>query len=121
MAIDGAMRKKMAAGMTLVATYKKTEHRAEVIEGEEGKLRFRLEDGREFTSPSAAASAVMGGIAANGWRFWSIATESTEAKPVKAPGGRRASRKAGQQPEAKEAGSVEDATTIDEPAVVSDD
>ena len=44
----------------------------EVI-GEDGALRFRLEDGREFTSLSSAGKAVMGGVSCNGWRFWSIA------------------------------------------------
>ena len=83
--IDGGMREKLSAGMTLVASYKKAEHRAEVIEGEDGKVRFRLEDGREFGSPSAAGSAVMGGVACNGWRFWSIAGDGEpESKPAKA-------------------------------------
>ena len=75
MAIDGKLRKSLAAGMSLVASYKKQEYRAEVVTGEDGKIRFRLADGREFTSPSAAGSAVMGGIACNGWRFWSFASE----------------------------------------------
>ena len=66
MAIDGALRKKLAPGTRLVAKYKGTEHAAEVVADEEGKLRFRLADGREFGSPSAAGSAVMGGIACNG-------------------------------------------------------
>jgi hypothetical protein len=84
MSIDGGMRKQLAAGMRLVASYRKETHTAEVIEGEEGKLRFRLADGREFTSPSAAGAAVMGGIACNGWRFWSLSTdEAEEPKPVK--------------------------------------
>ena len=86
MAIDGGMRKQLAAGMRLVASYRKEQHTAEVIEGEDGKLRFRLADGREFTSPSAAGSAVMGGIACNGWRFWSLSTdEAEEPKPAKTP------------------------------------
>src|SRR5688572_26075679 len=83
MSIDGGMRKQLNAGMRLVANYRKETHTAEVIEGEDGKLRFRLADGREFTSPSAAGSAVMGGIACNGWRFWSLDTE--EAEPPTAP------------------------------------
>jgi hypothetical protein len=43
---------------------------------------YRLEDGRQFKSPSSAASAVMGGIAANGWRFWSLEADTapTDAK-----------------------------------------
>ena len=66
MAINGGMRKQLSAGMRLVASYRKEQHTAEVVEGEDGKLRFRLADGREFGSPSAAGSAVMGGIACNG-------------------------------------------------------
>ena len=41
--------------------------------GKAGKRRYRLTDGREFASPSAAGKAVMGGTACNGWRFWSVA------------------------------------------------
>ena len=66
MAIDGALRKKLAPGTRLVAKYKGAEHAVEVLAGDDGKLRFRLADGREFGSPSAAGSAVMGGIACNG-------------------------------------------------------
>jgi len=73
----------LAAGTRLVARYKKAEHTATVVEGEEGGLRYRLEDGREFKSPSAAGSAVMGGVACNGWRFWSLAGEAEPAPPKK--------------------------------------
>ncbi len=45
-------------------------------------MRYRLEDGREFKSPSSAGSAIMSGSACNGWRFWSLAG-SEEAKPKK--------------------------------------
>ena len=69
-------------GTKLVARYKGEEQTAEVVETEEG-IRYRLEDGREFKSPSSAGSAVMGGSACNGWRFWSLAG-SEEAKPKKA-------------------------------------
>ena len=72
MPIDGGMRDKLQPGTKLVATYKGTERRAEVIAGEDGKVRFRLDDGREFKSPSSAGSAVMDGRACNGWRFFSI-------------------------------------------------
>ena len=44
---------------------------------EGGGILFLLEDGRKFKSASAAASAVMGGKAVNGWRFWSV--QGTEA------------------------------------------
>ena len=93
MAIDANQRKAMAAGMTLTAKYKKAEYNAEVVAGEEGKLLYRLADGREFKSPSAAGSAVMGGVACNGWRFWSVASVETEATKRASP--KRASKKSG--------------------------
>lgn len=74
--------RNLKPGTKLVARYKGKEHTAEVVQTEEG-LRYRLEDGREFKSPSSAGSAVMGGSACNGWRFWSVAG-SEEAKPKKA-------------------------------------
>jgi len=70
----------LQVGTRLVARYKKQEHSATVIEAEGGGLRYRLEDGREFKSLSAAGSALMDGKACNGWRFWSLA-DSEEAKP----------------------------------------
>ena len=85
----------LAVGTRLVARYKKQEHTATVVEGEGGGLRYRLEDGREFKSPSAAGSAVMGGVACNGWRFWSLAGESeapTPKKERKAAGPKAASK-----------------------------
>ena len=74
--------RNLKPGTVLVARYKKQEHRAEVVAGENGQVRYKLPDGREFTSPSAAGSAVMGGTACNGWRFWSVegAEEPTKAK-----------------------------------------
>ena len=73
--------RNLAAGTKLVARYKGKEYTAEVVETEEG-LRYRLEDGKEFKSLSSAGSAVMGGSACNGWRFWSVAG-SEKAKPKK--------------------------------------
>lgn len=87
MPIDGGMRDKLQPGTKLVATYKGTERRVEVIAGEDGKVCFRLDDGREFKSPSSAGSAVMEGKACNGWRFFSIddgqpkAVAKTKAQP----------------------------------------
>jgi hypothetical protein len=78
-------------GTVLEARYKGTVHRCEVVQTEEG-LRYRLEDGgREFTSLSSAGSAVMGGIACNGWRFWSLADSLPEKaeKPRKTPKARK--------------------------------
>ena len=83
MPIDGGLRDKLEPGTVLVAKYKGTEHTAEVVVDEAGKRLYRLADGREFKSPSAAASAVMGGQAANGWRFWTIQTDTPS--PAKAP------------------------------------
>ncbi len=73
--------RNLAAGTKLVARYKGKEYTAEVVETEEG-LRYRLEDGKEFKSLSSAGSAVMGGSACNGWRFWNVAG-SEKAKPKK--------------------------------------
>ncbi len=67
-------------GQTLIAKYKGKEHRASVVAGKEGRVAYRLKDGREFTSPSAAGSAVMGGTACNGWRWWSV--EGAETKKL---------------------------------------
>jgi hypothetical protein len=74
--------RNLKPGTKLVARYKGEEQTAEVVETEEG-FRYRLEDGREFKSPSSAGSAIMSGSACNGWRFWSVAS-SEEAKPKKA-------------------------------------
>ncbi len=73
--------RNLAPGTKLVARYKGKEYAAEVVKTEEG-VRYRLEGGREFKSPSSAGSAIMGGSACNGWRFWSLAG-SEEAKPRK--------------------------------------
>ncbi len=84
--------RNLAAGTKLVARYKGKEYTAEVVETEAG-LRYRLEDGREFKSLSSAGSAVMGGSACNGWRFWSVAG-SEEAKPKTRVGKKAAKGKA---------------------------
>lgn len=77
--------RNLTAGTRLVARYKKKEYSATVVQTDEG-LRYRLEDGRDFKSPSAADTAVMGGVACNGWRFWSIAgSEQAKPKEPKAP------------------------------------
>ena len=63
-------------GMVLEATYKKKDYRVDVVKGEDGKLVYRLQNGKEFTSPFRAGTEVMGGVACNGWRFWSVAAGS---------------------------------------------
>ena len=70
----------LAAGTKLIAKFKKEEYRAEVIPGEEGKIAYRLSDGREFKSPSAAGTAITG-KACNGWAFWSLEDESAPTEP----------------------------------------
>jgi hypothetical protein len=73
----------LAVGTTLAARYKKQDRTCEVVQTDDG-VRYRLDDGTEHRSPSSAAKAVMGGIAANGWRFWSLQGElkpAREAKP----------------------------------------
>ena len=64
----------LAVGTKLVGRHKKTEHTCEVVQMEEG-VRYQLADGSLHKSPSSAAKAVMNGISANGWRFWSLAGE----------------------------------------------
>ena len=60
-------------GARLVANYKRQTFVCTVKKGE---------DGRRFKSPSSAASAVMGGSAANGWRFWSLEGEAPATEPA---------------------------------------
>ncbi len=88
MAIDGGLRDSLAVGTRLVARYKHEAHTADVVAGEDGKTRYRLADGREFKSPSAAGSAVMGGQACNGWRWWSVegSAGALKMKPAAATG-----------------------------------
>ena len=87
----------LAVGTRLVARYKGTTHHATVVrgqlkdgvyvtvteEGEPNTLGYRLDDGRGYKSLSAAGSAIMGGQACNGWRFWSV--EKEDAQPSKQP------------------------------------
>jgi Restriction Enzyme Adenine Methylase Associated len=87
MAIDGAQRNKgLTPGTRLVAKYKGAEHVVEVIAADNGKVGFRLADGQEFTSPSAAGSAVMGGQACNGWRFWTVQGDEPAAESTTGDG-----------------------------------
>lgn len=71
--------RNLKAGTGLVARYKGKAHKCEVIGTPEG-IRYRLvSSNKQFRSPSAAGSHIMGGNACNGWRFWSI--EGTEPTP----------------------------------------
>ncbi len=79
--------RNLATGTELLARYKGHGYRCVVVAGEGDKPGYRMEcpdhpdlHRKEFKSPSSAGSAVMGGSACNGWRFWSLAG-SEEAKP----------------------------------------
>ncbi len=72
--------RRLKAGTVLAGRYKGRAWRCAVVAGEDGEVRYRLEDGREFKTPSGAGSAVMGGVACNGWRFWSQARSEASAK-----------------------------------------
>ena len=64
----------------LTGRYHKQSYSCKVVENAEGKLRYRLEDGREFKSPSAAGMAITG-HACDGWVFWSVQTEENTPVP----------------------------------------
>jgi hypothetical protein len=90
--------RNLKPGTVLVARYKKRDHRCEVVKGAEGKVAFRV-NGKEYGSPSAAGSAVMGGTACNGWRFWTPEGAAKAAhKPTTRP---TAAKKAAAKPKAK--------------------
>jgi hypothetical protein len=74
--------RNLAIGTQLYARYKGATHTAEVIE-KEGKPTYRVADGREFKSPSAAGTAITG-LACNGWAFWTVG-DGPEPKPAKGP------------------------------------
>jgi len=74
--------RNLSVGTKLYARYKGQTHTAEVAEKEGTKL-YRLSDGREFKSPSAAGTAITG-KACNGWAFWSVGDGGGEnAGPVR--------------------------------------
>jgi hypothetical protein len=68
--------RNLTKGTKLTGRYHKQSYSCEVVENAEGKLRYRLEDGREFKSPSAAGMAITG-HACDGWVFWSVQTGET--------------------------------------------
>src|SRR5690349_21835926 len=84
--------RELPVGTRLRANYKKQTYTCTVEAGEEGKLTFAV-DGKRYSSPSSAGSAVMGGTACNGWRFWTVGDEdppvsetsegAKETKPTK--------------------------------------
>jgi len=68
--------RNLTKGTKLTGRYHKQSYSCEVVGNAEGKLRYRLQDGQEFKSPSAAGKAITG-HACDGWVFWSIQTEET--------------------------------------------
>jgi len=66
--------RNLTKGIKLTGRYHKQSYTCDVVENAEGKLRYRLEDGREFKRSSAAGMAITG-HACNGWVFWSVQTE----------------------------------------------
>src|SRR5688572_31626912 len=85
----------LAVGTKLIAKYKGEQWKIEVLPGEPRTYGFvgkRPKDAAQvYKSPSSAGSAVMGGTACNGWRFWAVegatevkATASTKAATKKA-------------------------------------
>ena len=79
--------RNLKPGTRLVARYKKQDFTCEVVKTKDGVI-YRLADGQEFKSLSSAGSAVMGGSACNGWRFWSLEGEAkpkNSAAPAEAP------------------------------------
>jgi hypothetical protein len=83
--------RELAAGTTLVAKYRGTQHTVLVVGDHETGLGYELDNGTIYKSLSAAGSAVMKGVACNGWRFWTVAGEESvtpptnATKPAKAP------------------------------------
>lgn len=75
--------RNLKQGVVLKATYRKKEYTCRVAKGEGGKLSYKIGD-KTYTSPSAAGSAVMSGVACNGWRFWTVegSEKSKRAKPA---------------------------------------
>src|SRR6266508_2540854 len=72
--------RNLSVGTKLYARYKGETYTAEVVEKEEATL-FRLSDGREFKSPSAAGTAITE-KACNGWAFWSVGEPGESTGPV---------------------------------------
>jgi hypothetical protein len=76
--------RNLEAGTRLVARHKGKEHTCEVVETKDG-LRYRVDDPEYkdffFNSPSSAGRAVTGGVAVNGWKFWSLEGTLKERAP----------------------------------------
>ena len=92
--------RNLEPGTVLVARYKKQDRTCEVVKTDaatpgyaQSGLRYRLDDGTEHNSPSSAGKAAMGGVACNGWRFWSIAGTEAPKKAKKEPVAKKSAAK----------------------------
>jgi Protein of unknown function (DUF2924) len=74
--------RNLQAGTVLVGRHKGTEHRCEVVETPEG-VRYQVDRGEIFRSPSSPAQHVTGG-AVNGWVFWSVGDSEKSKRERKA-------------------------------------
>lgn len=85
--------RNLGPGTRLTATYKKIEYSAVILE--DGRVRVDSDAAQQpvFKSLSAAGSAIMGGIACNGWRFWSVDGEAKPASEKAATNGKLPSPK----------------------------
>ena len=81
--------RNLEAGTRLAARYKGREHSVLVLIDDQGKPGYEPDDATIHKSLSAAGSAVMGGQACNGWRFWSLADELPAAKTTAEEKGRK--------------------------------
>jgi len=73
--------RNLTKGTKLTGRYHKQSYSCEVVENTEGKLHYKLEDGREFKSPSAAGMAITG-HSCDGWKFWSVVTDENAVAPA---------------------------------------
>ena len=72
--------RNLKVGTRLIGKYHKQQYTCQVIEARGDKIRYKLEDGREFKSPSAAGMAITG-HACDGWHFWSVETAEAATNP----------------------------------------
>src|SRR5438309_1515734 len=121
--------RNLSVGTKLYARYKGQTYTAEVIE-KEGKPGYRLADGREFKSPSAAGTAITG-LACNGWAFWSVGDGAENTRPVTStktrpparststitPAPKPGSKRRGRKGQATEPPTSDGSETADEPPV----
>ncbi len=101
--------RNLEAGAMLKARYKKQERTCEVVQTDDG-LRYKLDNGELFQSPSSAGKAAMTGVACNGWRFWSVQGTETPAREPKAEKSAKAPKKEPAKRAAKRGGQAKAAS-----------